>query len=425
MAQQSEVCMSGRIGGILVMTLFVILVASAVSAERGRIYGRIHTDRGDILEGPIRWDKNEASWDDMIDGNKERPKKHDKKRRRKYGDDDGTRVKLFGLTIFSDGSGWGGSLSQSAIAFGHIKELIPDSDDGAELLLKSGETVFIEGSSSDLGTGVREIIIETADEGELELDWYDIDHIEFMDGGDVESDMGERIYGTVTTSRAGEYTGWICWDVDETFTKDIIDGRDKRRKRKIKFAKIGSIEKISSQASSVTTKDGKEIRLDDSNDVDSGNRGITISDRKLGRIIVEWDEFERLDLEEPPADAYVSYDDFDGGKRMFGTVYDEEGESFTGYIRWDDDEEFTWEILDGDYRDVNFDIAFGNIKSIEKLSRRKSRITLWDGRTFQLRGSNDVNDENKGIIIFEKLDIDEDDALYVDWEDFERIEFRE
>jgi hypothetical protein len=405
---------------LCVIGLLLIFVASMAYAEKGRIYGRIYTDRGDILEGPIRWDKNEASWDDMLDGYKEPTRKAKKEKRRKYSDE-GSEVKIFGLTIFREGVTWGSS-RQSCIAFGHIEKLTPESDDGAVLLLKNGEEVFIESSSTDLGTGIRELVIEDEDEGELELDWYDIEYIEFFDGGDVESDFGERIYGTVTTSKAGEFTGWICWDIDEMFMKDIIDGHDKRRKRKIKFEKIARIEKISSQASLIVLKDGKEIRLDDSNDVDSGNRGIVVSDRKLGRVIVQWDEFESLEIKQPSGADYVSYDDFDGGRKIFGSVYDEDGEEYTGKIRWDNDEEYGWEILDGDYRGVEFDIAFENIKSIEKLSRRSSRVTLWDDRKFKLRDSNDVDSDNNGIFV--STGSDPDDEEVIDWEDFDRIEFR-
>ncbi|MEE9442944.1 MAG: hypothetical protein V3V99_09785 [candidate division Zixibacteria bacterium] len=400
----------------------VIFLAVPTPAEKGRIYGKIYTDIGDVLEGPIRWDINESSWDDMIDGNKEREKKKsDRKRRKKYRDRrSSSRIKLFGLTI-GDNDIFYTSSRQAAIPFGFIKKLTPISNNGAELLLQNGEEVTIEGSSTDLGTGIREIVIETSDEGMLELDWYDIDYIEFMDGGDVESDFGEKIYGTVSTDRVGEFTGWIVWDVDESFTKDIIDGRDRRRKRKIKFEQITSIEKISSQASEITTKEGKTMRLDDSNDVDSGNRGIAIADKNLGRVNVEWDEFERLDIKTPPADAYPSYSDYAKCGRLVGTVYDEDGNEYSGYIRWDDDEEYGWEVLDGSYRDVEFDIVMRNIKSIEKLSRRGSRVTLWDGRSFKLRESNDVDDDNNGIFIYPKDD--EDDEIIIEWEDFSRIEF--
>lgn len=412
--------MSLKVNHVFIISLLLIFAASMVYAEQGRIYGKIFTDKGDVLEGPIRWDKNEASWDDLIDGYKEQTRKAKKEKRRKYRDE-GTEINIFGLTIFRDGASWG-STRQACIAFGHIRKLTPDSDNGALLLLKNGEEVFLESNSTDLGTSIREIVIEDEGEGELELDWYDIDYIEFFDGGDTESDFGERIFGTVTTDRAGEYTGWISWDVDEMFLTDIIDGRDKRRKRKIKFSKIARIEKISSQASLIVLKDGKEIRLDDSNDVDSGNRGIAISTRSLGRVIVEWDEFESLDLKQPSAADFVSYDDFDGGPLLYGTVYDEDGEEYTGQIRWDNDEAFGWEILDGSYRNVEFDIPFGNIKSIEKLSRRSSRVTLWDDSQFKLRDSNDVNDENNGIFI--TAGSDPDDESIIDWDDFDRVEFK-
>lgn len=412
--------MALRVGSICAFGLLLIFAASTVQAEKGRIYGKIYTDRGDVLEGPIRWDKNEASWEDMIDGYKEQSRKARKEQRRHYRDQE-SQVKIFGLTIFKDGSSWSSS-RQACIAFGHIKKLTPDSDDGAILTLKDGEEVYLQNSSTDLGPGIREIVIEDPDEGEIELDWYDIDYIEFFDGGSVESDFGNRLFGTVTTSKSGEYTGWICWDVDEAFDNDIIDGRDGRRKRKIKFSQISRIEEISSQASLIVTKDGKEIRLDDSNDVDSGNRGIAISDRKLGRVIVSWDEFEALDLKEPTDADYISYDDFDGAGRLYGTVYDEDGEAHTGKIRWDNDEEYGWEVLDGEYRGVEFDIPFENIKSIEKLSSRSSRVTLWDGRQFKLRDSNDVNDENNGIFI--TTGSDDDDEVIIDWEDFDRVEFK-
>jgi hypothetical protein len=324
------------------------------------------------------------------------------------------------LTIFEDRS-WGTS-AQSGIAFGHLEKLYRDSNDEVELILKSGEKAYLHSGSTDFGDGIREIVIEDINEGELELDWDDIDYIEFFDGGDLESNFGNRLYGTVTTSRAGEYTGWICWDMDEMFDKDIIDGSDRGRKRKIKFNKIVKIERISSRAARITYKDGKTVRLDDSNDVDSGNRGIVISDLKLGRVVVEWDEFETLELKKPPSDAYPDYKDFDGGRRLRGVVFDEDGESLEGFIRWDDDEEFTWELIDGNYRGVEFDLTLEHIKSIEKLSRRSSRVTLFDGRSFRLRGSNDIDDDNKGIIVYDNPE-DEDSEIYIDWEDLDRVEF--
>jgi hypothetical protein len=104
---------------------------------------------------------------------------------------------------------------------------------------------------------------------------------------------------------------------------------------------------------------------------------------------------------------------------MRGTVYTEDGESYEGEIRWDDDEEYTWEILDGEYRDVEFDIEFGLIQEIAKRSYRSSMVTVWDGRSFRLRGSNDVDEDNKGIFVT----TGDGEEIEIDWEDFERVEF--
>ena len=100
-------------------------------------------------------------------------------------------------------------------------------------------------------------------------------------------------------------------------------------------------------------------------------------------------------------------------------VYTEDGDSYEGNIRWDNDEEYTWEILDGDERDVDFNIEFGMVKEIKKKSYRGSEVTLWDGRTFYLRGSNDVDEDNKGIIVT----LEDDEDVIVDWDDFDRVVF--
>jgi hypothetical protein len=395
------------------------MFASLAFADPGLLYGKIYTVDNEVLEGFIRWDKNEASWDDVLDGNKERDRSSYRKNKSRRYRDSRREVKVFGVTVFSDDGDFFTSWSneaQSGIRMGHIKALIPVGDDEVELILKSGEEVELIGGSGDIGDDNREILVEDIEEGVVELYWDDIDKIEFEPTPDRESEFGQRLYGTLATRRGSEYTGFICWDMDETFDKDILDGREKNRKRKIEFGRIKTIERRSSSSAIVTLKNGKSMRLDDSNDIDSGNRGIVISDLNLGRIVVDWDEFDSIEFTDPPPGPDYSY--FDGGRRLKGTVYTEDGEKFTGEIKWDDDEKFTWELLDGEYHDVEIDVEFGNIKSIEKASRRSCRVTLKDGRVFKLRGSNDVDSDNKGIIIYSN-----NEEIFVDWEDFDMVEF--
>lgn len=409
---------SSHIVFLFLMALF--LLASGASAEKGLIYGKIYTIDDEIFEGYIRWDKNEASWDDILNGTKDL----NRKRSRRDRDRDRNRrrdkeISIFGITVYREGGFsyvFDADEAQSGIRFGHIESMVPTGSNEVVLLLKSGEEVELKGGSGDIGDDNREILIDDRDEGIIELEWGDIDKIEFTEDSGEKCSFGERLYGTLTSRRGHEFTGFICWDKDETFDTDILDGRDKHRKRKIKFGKIEKIERRSSSAAEVTLKNGKVYRLDDSNDVDSGNRGITISDLKLGSITVDWDDFDMIVFTDPPDGP--SYKDFDGGRKLSGTVYTEDGEEHTGDIKWDDDEEYTWEILDGDMRDIEFDIEFGFVKSIEKRSSRNSIVTLKDGRTFKLGDSNDVDDDNKGIFIFTDRE-----EVFVDWDEFDRVEF--
>ncbi len=408
---------------LITAILFTVVMAvpNVLMADNsGRIYGRIYTKDNEEFVGLIRWDKNETNWVDMLDGNKELPD-NNRDVDRKHGSEGRSRehsIEIFGLRVGgSESFSWSDN-AQSGIRFGHIKSLEVIDDDRVLLILKSNMEVELTEGSTDMGQDMRELIIEDESKGEIEFVWDDLEKVEFLSAkSNIQSKYGDRLYGTLTTRRGDEYTGFVCWDVDEVLTGDIIDGEERDRSRKIDFGQIASIERYSSSGATVFLKGGGEVILKGTNDVDDSNRGIIISDPGFGQMRVDWDEFERLDF--TPAKKQISYDQFDGGKKIRGTVYTESGKSYSGDIRWDDDEEYTWEILDGDYRGAEFDVEFGLIKSIEKSSTRTSLVTVLDGRSFRLRGSNDVDEENKGIFITRAGGEVEE----VGWDEFERVEF--
>lgn len=408
---------------LLITAGCLLLLSTAVLADNSdRIYGKIYTVDGDVLEGLIRWDKNEASWLDILNGTKELPRKNFRgdrdDERRRYSDRGRTRIEFFGITIGERDSWHSPSSASSAIRMGHLRTLEVLDDDRALLILKSGKEVELENSSTDLGSGIREIVIEEKDQGELELVWDDIEKIDFMSApGGVKSNFGQRLFGTLTTRRGDTFTGYVCWDVDELFGSDILDGEEGRRDRKVPFEKIAMIERYSSNAARVTFKSGDDVVLRGSNDVDDSNRGIIIADAGFGEVTVQWRDFEKIEFTEPS--FKVKYDDFDGGRSIYGTVFTDDGQSYTGFIRWDNDEEYTWEMLDGEYRDIDFDIEFGLIKEITRRGYRGSLVTVLDGREFHLRDSNDVDDDNKGIFIT----TDEGNEISVYWDEFDRVEF--
>jgi len=165
-------------------------------------------------------------------------------------------------------------------------------------------------------------------------------------------------------------------------------------------------------------KKGDSVVLRGTNDVDDSNRGIIITNADIGEIIVGWDEFDRLDLEKAPAET--RYDRFDGGGYLEGTVSTRDGKNYTGRIRWDDDEEYTWEFIDGEDRDIDYNIELANIAEIRNKGSRSAEIVLRSGRVIRLRGTNDVDEDNKGIFVAQTGG----DDVEILWDEFEKVVFR-
>jgi hypothetical protein len=223
------------------------------------------------------------------------------------------------------------------------------------------------------------------------------------------------MHGTVTTRSGIEFTGYVTWDVDEIYSSDILDGDANGERMRIPFGEIESIERNSSWSSRVTLTNGQQHVLEGTNDVDGSNSGIEISDATLGAVKLEWDEFDRVEFH--GTEDEVAAANFDGGRRIEGTVIDKFGDRYTGQIVWDADEAYTWEMLNGEIRDVELHIEFGQIQRIER-SRNGSTVTLKDGRTFELSGSNDVGRGNRGLTIrTDGRDFE------VDWSDFAEVTF--
>jgi len=408
-----------RIAWSSVLGLVALILVSSTSthADEGFLYGTIITDDGEELTGRIRWDKNEGAWDDIIDATKV-----GKGRERRSRRDRDKRISIFGFDIYTEGGSWSSS-SQSELRFGYVDRIIPSSRSKTTVILKNGEKYKFSGGS-DLSSSIRELLIDDIEEGTIELDWGDIDEIQFKSEESAYQPSrefaGYRLYGVVETESGITFEGFIQWDVDEMMSTDILDGDQRSKSRKIPFRRIAKIEKVSSRSSRITLTNGSEMKLSGSNDVNSENRGIVIMVPDWGRVKVDWDDFESVTFQEtPPSGAKRDYDSFKAPWKLRGTVYTEYGDEYTGEIIWDDDEEFSWEMLNGEYRDMEFDIEFAYIKSIRKRTSSSCEVTLFSGDQFRLRGSNDVNDGNKGVYVRTA----DDEVIDIDWEEFERVEF--
>lgn len=402
------------------VTVFLLLLLTTLpalaqeSTYRDRLYGQVITRDGVVHEGFIQWDKNEAGWVDILDGSKslESPLRHRDRHR---------TMRIFGIEIEwddDDDHTWS-QTRQSGIRLGHVLRLENIGSNRALLTLRSGQEIEFSHGSTDIGNSVRSIIVEEK-YATAEFRWRDIDHVDFMavPRNAPAPRSGERLFGTLTTQDGLSFTGYICWDIDEVLEADILDGDDERgRDREIPFGDIAEIARNNSRSARVTLKTGEELILDGSNDVNNENRDILVLDPNLGQVRVPWKAFDTVVFE--PADYTLSLDRFYNAGPLTGSVETRDGDTYAGTIRWDDDEAYTWEFINGESDDLDFKVELGLIQRIERISSQMARVILLDGRILELRGSNDVNRENSGIVVTDK----DGDVIVVDWDDFEAATF--
>ena len=415
------------VGWSLLCALGLSGPASAQDADR--IWGQVHSKSGEVHEGFIRWDRNESSWVDILHGSKEVPGENYLAWLESI-DAEGPPLRtidLLGYRITWDEADPDfPATSQSGIRFGHLSSLRVIGRDHVELTLRSGELLDLEGRA--VRRSIREITVDAPRRGQVELEWSELDRVLFSAVPAGARAPARRLNGTVEDHQGNRYTGYVSWDRDEILESDVLDGKEMEGgdDRQIRFDEIASIARVPGGARIVLVN-GEERDLTGTRDVDRRNRGIQISDPGLGMVEVEWREFRILRLHEP--EAVVGYDTFDGGRLLVGTVVTQSGEEIDGVIRWDADEAATWEMLDGLADDVAFTIEFANVSRIERGEVFGARVTLLDGRTYELDDSSDVDWDNKGILIAPKganggSRADGSRWRVVTWDEFREVRFR-
>lgn len=409
------------------LLLCVLAGATPLSAQdTHRIWARVQTTTGEAHTGFIRWDRNEGSWVDILDGSKEVPEEN-------YdvwlianrdGQQPTRTVELKGYRISWDEEDPDFPMRvNSGLQFGHISSVTPSGRDSVTVVLRTGERMTLSGGSTDIGPSMRDLVIDVPGREEVELEWEDVSRVNFgaVPVGAIAS--SPRLYGIVSDTAGRTFTGFVSWDLDEIFEADIVDGRDEDGdNRDIPFADIREIQ-ANRRSATLTLKSGQTVELSGTNDVNRGSRGIQLSDPALGMVEVEWEELLSVRFVEPPASP--GYDSFDGGHPLAGTVVTQDGEELSGLIRWDADEQSSWELLDGRSKGVLFKIEFSHIDRIVRSDISGAHVTLRDGRTFELDDSNDVDWDNKGILVAVDTIGEEPTASpswrYVDWEEFREL----
>lgn len=402
-------------GTVLASLLFL----TAEAQDEGFIYGRVTTEDGDTYEGPLRWGKEEVYWTDMFNASKKENKNLDYLSNReldeledRYNDNYDNIVSRF-VNITWDDDNNGRFVHEFSTEFGNLKSIKIRSNDRVEVELKNGETMRLDGSGyNDVGA---KITILDQELGKIRLSWSNLEFIEFLPTpSTLDEKFGEPLYGTVICD-LGEFTGFVQWDHDERVGDDVLDGEEDGDDYEIEFRKIRSIERDGFNSSLVELKSGRTLDLRGTNDVDDDNKGIIVTVKGLGRVDIEWDEFDKVTFKDAP-NSGPSYNSFASPKKIVGTVEVDNGDEHSGEIIFDLDEEYTFELLNGEDDDVKFIIPFSNIKEITPRGSYSANIVLKDGSKLSLEDGQDVSDKNLGMLIKTK-----GDRVYVPWDRVDRI----
>ena len=451
----------------LLGAFFLTLFASSARAQNtDRIWGRVFTEDGSSYEGflLLRGTETAGSWADIFEARRTIPEEH-------YLDWlDATRdglpatrtIELRGYRVsweekYPDFT----ATVSTGIRLGQVATLVTTEEGDVQIVPRSGGGGFtmaepaqptgdlpdtirtrsvtislrgVQTSSSstwDAGASWRRfgVYVEDPDGGgHIRIRGGNVRRIEFAAPPTDARATYRRLYGVVQDRSGRTFSGAISW------LHSMLDGdslHTRRGDQDIPFSAIHAVEEHQGGVRvTLTSGDIVEDQVDHVLGVWTHGSGIRIADPALGTVHLEWDAFSSLQLEDPPDG--LGYDSFDGGHPLFGTVVTRQGDEITGRIRWDADEEWSWELLNGRSDDVDFQIEFGNIEHIEANEDGGARVTLLDGRSFELDGSNDVSADNKGIFVFppsDEIPEAERDSerpawRYISWEDFREARFQ-
>jgi hypothetical protein len=388
-----------------------LAIPAAAAGSEGFLYGKITTHDGKTYQGRLRWDDEEAFWGDYFNSSKEEnhwvdmAPRHERRERRRT-------VELFGFELASFGD-WDEHVSRQFVArFGDIAKIEPDHGDDLTVTLKSGTRMELEGGSNDVDA---KVVVWDTSLGQIGVDWRHIRSVELMPTPANLAVSEPRLYGTVKT-RSGDFTGFVQWDQEECLGSDELDGETEDGDMSVRMGNIRSIERRSRSSSTVTLQDGRTVVLSGTNDVDSSNRGIYVEDPRYGRVLINWNAFERVDFVD--GGSGPGYKAFAPGQPLAAIVTIAGGKKLTGRLVYDLDESETTEMLDGERRDVEYSIPFALVQTIVP-GPSSARVTLRSGEELFLDDTTDVSQDNAGLLIFE---LGKERPTYVPWEDVEVIE---
>jgi hypothetical protein len=283
-----------------------------------------------------------------------------------------------------------------------------------EIEMQSGVKFDLSGSGyNDVNTKVSVIDKEI---GQIDVNWDRIARVEFKKTpSKLANTFGQPVFVTVTTFD-GSFTGTLQWDHEERLTTDN-DGDTDDGRVSIELGKIKSIERIQNR-SKITTESGRVLELSGTNDVNSENRGILITQANGTMVDIPWREFRKLTVEKSKSGILKGYDDFKNQKDIQAKVKSTKSKTTSGKTVIDLDEEYGFEMIQGRDCELEYSIPVASIKKMSPKGTTSTEIELKSGEKLNLKDSQDLGKMNQGVLIFSSTDKPE----YLPWNEVEEIE---
>ena len=226
------------------------------------IYGTIHTRRNGQFTGYVKWDLDERTLEDVLDGDS--------------------------------------NIGDQKLPFKSIK-VITKEGNGAHVTLKSGRELYLTGSN-DVNSSNRGIALYHDDIGSIEIPWKDFKSLTIEDAipngpSYARFDTPSGLSGVVQTYNDKRYEGMLVFDIDEKFEIELLDGKDDAIEYQIPFRNITKIVPKNSSYSIVRLTNGEELLLGDTQDVSARNDGILVFEKnQKDPHYIAWDDIDFVQI---------------------------------------------------------------------------------------------------------------------------------
>ncbi|MEM6768630.1 MAG: hypothetical protein AAF655_27070 [Bacteroidota bacterium] len=390
-----------------------ILWHVSVQAQIGFIHGEVWLKNGQKVTGDIRWGIQDAYWIDVFEGRK----KENEVLTHLSADD----IRKLSRQEASQGIEWGfmnlwenkypEQVHSFRCRYGDIKEIQNLGEKLALLSFRDGTQWEIEGTSREHDVGKRIVLFKEYNL-RIKISWQEIEKIKFS-----AVDPSERItrpnayplFGELQTTQ-GTYRGYIIWDQEERLSGDKLDGQNAFGRVSINFGEIAAIQK-KEEGAEIQLLTGQNIFLTNHQDVNKKNKDISVISSSLGIIRVKWADFQQLQLEERPDFPLPLYQDFPENIPLTGTIRTHNGNTFSGPMIFDLDEQFGFEMIEGKQKGLLHYVSLEEVAILKRIDQEETNVLLKNGKQLILTDEHDVTDKNWGILVWQS----ENRPDYIPW----------